>query len=232
MSRWRTSRSRRCPGGSPSTATCTRGSTRRCATCECCSSGSSARRPKGRVRRRIRRTSPRCRASRSASSRRAPRRQNEPVQVKQLVPVALSAGVVALFASVAAAGGPPVWRAPANPLERAVAAKLVPERRESFLNHVHAHLDVFVNGKRARVPAGIGINIRDPGVQTFPTGDGTKAYGGISLCSKPCISPLHTHDDTGILHTESASPLPNTLGQFFTEWGVRLTRTCVGTYCH
>lgn len=36
----------------------------------------------------------------------------------------------------------------------------------------------------------------------------------------PCISPLHTHDTTGSLHTESATAVPNRLGQFFTEWGV------------
>jgi hypothetical protein len=89
-----------------------------------------------------------------------------------------------------------------------------------------------VNGRRAVVPAGIGINIEDPGVQVFrDTPDGSKAYGGIELCAKPCISPLHTHDNTGILHTESASPVPNRLGQFFTEWGVRLGRACVGGYC-
>jgi hypothetical protein len=139
--------------------------------------------------------------------------------------------VGAAVSAAGATGGRPAWPAPADAMHRTVAAKLTPERKESFLHHVHAHLDVFVNGRRIRVPAGIGIDIRNPGVQTFPTRDGTKAYGGISLCSKPCISPLHTHDDTGILHTESASPLPNTLGQFFTEWGVRLTRTCVGTYC-
>jgi len=91
---------------------------------------------------------------------------------------------------------------------------------------------VFVNGKRVRVPAGIGINIRDPAVKVFNAPDGTKAYGGISLCNSPCISPLHTHDDSGILHTESASPVPNRLGQFFTEWGVTLTPSCVGGYCH
>jgi hypothetical protein len=36
---------------------------------------------------------------------------------------------------------------------------------------------------------------------------------------------------TGILHTESATRKYNTLGQFFTEWGVKLDRTCVATYC-
>ena len=125
----------------------------------------------------------------------------------------------------------PVWPAPADPLRRTVAAGLTPERKETLINHVHSHLDVFVDGKPVRVPAGIGINIHDPGVHAGDTPDGTKGYGGISLCKQPCISPLHTHDDSGVLHTESASFVPNKLGQFFTEWGVALTQTCVGRYC-
>ena len=44
-------------------------------------------------------------------------------------------------------------------------------------------------------------------------------------------TPLHTHDVTGILHTESASFVDNTLGQFFKEWGVKLGPDCVGQYC-
>jgi hypothetical protein len=107
----------------------------------------------------------------------------------------------------------------------------VPERHETLIHHVHAHLDVFVNAKRVRVPAAVGIDIRDPEVKRFTQPDGSTAYGGIQLCRKRCISPLHTHADTGILHTESASPIPNRLRQFFTEWGVRLTRSCVGGYC-
>ena len=130
------------------------------------------------------------------------------------------------------APGTVLWAAPRDPLKLAVAAGLKPERHETLIHHVHSHLDVFVNGKHVQVPAGIGINIHDPGVKVFTAPDGTKAYGGISLCGQPCISPLHTHDDSGILHTESASSVPNRLGQFFTEWGVRLTDTCVGAYCH
>jgi len=34
-----------------------------------------------------------------------------------------------------------------------------------------------------------------------------------------------------VLHTESATPVPNRLGQFFVEWGVRLDTTCVGEFC-
>jgi hypothetical protein len=108
---------------------------------------------------------------------------------------------------------------------------LEPEPKEFLTNHAHAHLDVFVDGKPIVVPAGIGINIDDPEVRRFDEPDGSVAYGGITLCTTPCISPLHTHDSTGIIHTESASPEPNTLGQFFTEWGVDLGDSCVGEFC-
>jgi len=123
-----------------------------------------------------------------------------------------------------------LWPAPADPLDRTVAAGLEPGVREFLINHVHAHLDVFVDGQPVTVPAGIGINIADPGVRRFDEPGGT-AYGGIEGCARPCISPLHTHDTTGILHTESSTPDPNTLGEFFTEWGVALSQTCVGTFC-
>ena len=110
-------------------------------------------------------------------------------------------------------------------------AGLIPERAEFLEYHVHAHLDVFVNGDPVRVPAGIGINIHDPGVHSAKLQDGTTGYGGIQLCSHVCISPLHTHDASGILHTETKTVQPNRLGQFFTEWAVRLTPECVGGFC-
>jgi hypothetical protein len=112
-----------------------------------------------------------------------------------------------------------------------VKAGLVPETKESLTFHVHAHLDVFKDGAPVEVPAGIGIDISNPGVQHGLAPDGSDLYGGIAGCDKPCISPLHTHDITGVLHTESKTPQPNTLGQFFTEWGVKLTAECVGTFC-
>ena len=129
------------------------------------------------------------------------------------------------------AGGAP-WPAPLDPMRRTRMAGLKPEFYEHLRYHVHAHLDIFVNGRPVRVPAGIGIDIRNPGVQHGRLPDGTLGYGGINRCAaKPCISPLHTHDDTGILHTESATATPNRLGQFFTEWAVALSRHCVGGYC-
>jgi hypothetical protein len=124
-----------------------------------------------------------------------------------------------------------IWPAPGDPLERARAAALEPAVKEHLTFHVHAHLDVFLDGRPVTVPAGIGINIKDPGVRSFPGVDGSTTYGGIERCGQPCISPLHTHDVTGILHTESARLRPNTLGEFFVEWGVPLSDSCVGEYC-
>ena len=67
-------------------------------------------------------------------------------------------------------------------------------------------LDVFANGSAVQVPAEIGI---DPAHQQ--------------------ISPLHTHDTTGVIHIESPDKTATfTLGQFFTEWQVSLSGDHIG----
>jgi hypothetical protein len=125
-----------------------------------------------------------------------------------------------------------LWTAPPNAMAHSRAAGLTPERAEHLEFHVHAHLDVFVNGRPIVVSPGIGINIHDPAVRSFANPDGSTSYGGIDPpCRQVCISPLHTHDPDGVLHTESRTAVPNRLGQFFVEWGVRLTDSCVGQYC-
>ena len=80
--------------------------------------------------------------------------------------------------------------------------------QEGTVLHIHQHLDLYVNGRRVTVPAGIGIDE----VQGF-------------------ISPLHTHDETGVIHVESPDRRTFTLGQFFGVWGLRLTPRCLGGYC-
>ena len=110
-------------------------------------------------------------------------------------------------------------------------AGLNPEPAEMLTYHVHAHLDVFVNGQREVVPAGIGIDTTNPAVQKFDLDGGAVGWGLAETCMVPCISPLHTHDPSGIIHTESSTPTPNHLGQFFTQWGVTLNANCVGGYC-
>ena len=132
--------------------------------------------------------------------------------------------------SGAASVGPPalLWPAPSDPLERTVAAGMEPAPKEFMTNHAHAHLDVFIDGAGILIPAGIGINTEDPEVRRF---EAPLGFGGIQLCDQPCISPLHTHDESGVLHTESSDPEPHTLGQFFIEWGVELSESCVGDHC-
>ena len=123
-----------------------------------------------------------------------------------------------------------IWPAPTNPLELAVNAGLKPEPKETLIFHVHAHLDVFIDGSAVVVPAGIGINVTDPAVK-HGEWNGAPAFGGIAGCSQPCISPLHTHDVSGVIHTESATSIPNKLGQLFAEWGVAFGGSCVGQFC-
>jgi hypothetical protein len=124
------------------------------------------------------------------------------------------------------------WPAPADPPKLTRRAGLTPETHEFVFLHVHAHLDVFANGKSVTVPAGIGIDIDNPSVRRYKASDGSTGYGGISPpCAQPCISPIHTHFTDGVLHTEAKKDQFNTLGEFFTEWNVRLDSSCVGGYC-
>ncbi|MFQ6330777.1 hypothetical protein ACLMAL_32215 [Nocardia sp. CWNU-33] len=97
------------------------------------------------------------------------------------------------------------WGPPTDP-NAAVARAGLPMLSKMYTDfHYHAHLDVFVDGRQITVPALIGI-------------DDVARRG----------SPLHTHDTSGIIHIESETDIPFTLGQFFTEWDEPLTATQVG----
>jgi len=153
--------------------------------------------------------------------------------MKAARPVAL-AGMLLLTACAATPLTQPVWPAPSDPMGLAVQAGLTPEPVENLTTHTHAHLDVFVDGERIVVPSAIGIDIEAIGITHELSADGTThEYFLPASCPVACLSPLHTHDPTGIIHTESdkADQEPYTLGQFFTEWGVPLNAECVGEFC-
>ena len=100
--------------------------------------------------------------------------------------------------------GPPPWPPLSNGLAgRSEQLGLPGVGNETY--HIHAVLRVFVDGKPVAVPQGIGI---DQGSNFF--------------------SSLHTHDTTGVIHMETDNPYPFTLGQFFTIWGVKLSKTQLG----
>jgi hypothetical protein len=127
----------------------------------------------------------------------------------------------------------PSWPAPRDPMSLAEAAGLVPEKAEYLTTHHHVHLDLFVDGEPQVIPAGIGIAIGVEGVRDELTPDGTAHSYFVGTCPIACLSPLHTHDPSGIIHEESqaANHPAYSLGQFFTEFGVRLDASCVGHYC-
>ena len=122
----------------------------------------------------------------------------------------------------------PSWSLPTDPMSLAQKAGLKPDTKEYLTYHVHAHLDVFVDGHPVEIPAGIGIEIADPAVENFGSG-----YGGIPKegCEQACISPLHTHDPDGVIHTEAPSEARFTLGQFFVELAIQLDASCVDEFC-
>ncbi len=87
------------------------------------------------------------------------------------------------------------------------------------MTHVHTHLTIFVNGKAQVIPYGIGI----PGFQAVNTAQGPFVQTG------SCFYWLHVHANDGIIHIESPSTSESfTLGQFFNEWGIPLSKTQVG----
>jgi hypothetical protein len=107
----------------------------------------------------------------------------------------------------AAAGNaaPPPWPLPTNPVEQVQKAGL-PVAPEGAVEHYHAHLSIVGDGKQVPIPANVGI--AGPGA----------------------MSPLHVHSDDGIIHIEAVTAGKEyTLGQLFTEWNVKLTRTQLGS---
>ncbi len=102
----------------------------------------------------------------------------------------------------------PPWALPTDPQPFIEAAGLSVLGQEQLAVHYHAHLDLIMNGTKVPVVAGIGMIIEN-GQET-----------GVTV--------LHTHDETGVIHIESATDSPYTLGQLFTEWGVQLSTGQIG----
>ncbi len=103
--------------------------------------------------------------------------------------------------------GPAPWPVESEHLTdrmQAIGLSLLSE--EGTAQHIHSHLDIYIHGKHTAVPADIGI---------ISTG----------------ISPVHTHDTSGIIHIESDDANATyTLGQVFTLWGVKFTNNSIGSY--
>lgn len=105
---------------------------------------------------------------------------------------------------------PPPWPANTDQLEARLGELKLPELSDVPGQSLHHHVQLYisVDGQPVTVPAQIGL-------------------------STQAASPLHTHDDTGLVHIESADlnfqPL---LGQFMDVWGVYMTNSCLGAVCN
>jgi len=109
--------------------------------------------------------------------------------------------------------GTPVFPLPEDPAAAIRQANLPELPTEVTVYHIHAHVDLEINGHAVLIPADIGLTRKE---------DGGPITG---------FSPLHTHDTSGIAHIEAAKEDVFTVGQLFAEWGVKLDKSCVATYC-
>ncbi len=76
--------------------------------------------------------------------------------------------------------------------------------------HWHAHLSIIDGDEEVIIPANVGLSSESP------------------------ESPIHTHDESGILHVEAESlaALPqHTLAHFFSLWGQALNASCAADVC-
>lgn len=98
----------------------------------------------------------------------------------------------------------PPW--PSNTEQLAERLRVLDLPAEGVAEHLHVPVYVFMNGEAVTVPANLGI-------------------------AQSAIAPLHTHDELGTLHVESAEIRDFTLGEAFDVWGVRLSSNCLGGSC-
>jgi len=85
-----------------------------------------------------------------------------------------------------------------------------------IIMHIHPQLSILVNGTSFSVPAQIGIDPslwKDHSLDRF----GMQSTPEMNMSA---MAPLHTHDDSGIVHVESTVNRNYTLGEFLDIWGL------------
>jgi hypothetical protein len=160
------------------------------------------------------------------------RKRNRTVTlIAVIVLAAVAIGLVVLFggngggttASVAPSGAtipdpatlpgimqtPPPWSNNVAQLPERLALLSLPDLNDAAgALHHHIRLWIYVDGQPVVVPANIGL-------------------------SPQAASPLHTHDETGLVHVESADlDFQPVFAQFMDVWGVYFTQTCLGDACN
>ncbi len=89
--------------------------------------------------------------------------------------------------------------------------------------HIHPKLSLMMDNKSMTVPSDIGIDSSlwsDHSLDKY----GMQAMPEMGMSG---MAPLHTHDDSGIIHIESSINRNYTLGEFFKTWGLDLENKIV-----
>lgn len=87
-----------------------------------------------------------------------------------------------------------------------------------IIMHIHPQLSLLVNGTSFSVPAQVGIDPslwKDHSIDKF----GMQSMPEMNMSS---MAPLHTHDNSGIIHVESSINRNYTLEEFLNIWGLNL----------
>jgi hypothetical protein len=122
-------------------------------------------------------------------------------------------------ASAVAAGSVPVLAPLTSEASGQIVDGISSSDAEQLAFHVHAHLQVYVDGQQRAVPYGIGVV---PPLQLQQSVEGPFVVGGAGFYW------LHTHDTSGVIHIESPAVRRYTLGEFFDLWGQPLGPEQVG----
>jgi hypothetical protein len=112
--------------------------------------------------------------------------------------------------------GPPPWPPEYAHLRERLDKDGIPALKvEGTAMDLHAFVVVVFHGRQVTVPSLVGVNGREESGRILSPPDGF-------------VSPLHTHDSTGLIHIHSPVVRTYTLGEFFDVWGVRFDAACLG----
>jgi hypothetical protein len=98
------------------------------------------------------------------------------------------------------------------------------DTNKKILMHIHPQLNVTLDGESLDIPSGIGINItlwNDHSLDQYGMQPMKMTGKDMSMIMQG-MSPLHTHDSSGVIHVESNEFRNYTLGQFLQTWGIDL----------
>ena len=93
------------------------------------------------------------------------------------------------------------------------AGTIIPSTSVNIVASFHTNLTVSKNGRPITIPSHIGMNMMETGADPSLYGDHSLDKFGVED-----MSPLHTHDSSGIIHVESNRVRNYTLGDFLDIW--------------